>query len=493
MNHWESQNSPETVLAQAVPAGLALHVPLTEGQGNVLGFKADDQWQTLSADNMTWVDGYASARAWRPLPAQNLEIADAGDFEKDQPFSCGAWVKIDKINQYSAIVARMDDTDAKTYRGWDLWIENGKLSVHLVHHWTNKDALQVIVKNPIKANEWHHMMMTYDGSGKAAGCKLFVDGAEQQTDVAVDGLKNTCRTSTPLALARRRVSFPLVDSTLQDVRIYNRVVTPAEISQLVQVARLAGLIAKPVASHTPQEAGELLFRWVSTFDAPTQQLIAASAKLNEEEGAIKSRGAITHVMQERNQQPEAHVLFRGEYDKRRDKVGPSTPAWLPPMPSDAPKNRLGLAQWLLLPEHPLTARVTVNRFWQEVFGTGLVRTSGDLGVSGEMPSHPELLDWLAVQFRESGWNTKQYFRMLLTSATYRQSAAVTAAKIEKDGQNRLLSRGPRYRMDAEMVRDYALATSGLLVRKLGGPSVRPYQPPGIWEAVAMPESNTPHL
>jgi hypothetical protein len=186
----------------------------------------------------------------------------------------------------------------------------------------------------------------------------------------------------------------------------------------------------------------------------------------------------------------AFVLFRGEYDKRRDQVHPETPAVLPAFPADAPRNRLGFANWLLRPDHPLTTRVTVNRFWQEVFGTGLVRTAGDFGVSGELPSHPELLDWLAVEFRESGWDVKKFFKLLVTSAAYRQSSVATPAKIEKDPQNRWLSRGPRFRMDAEMVRDYALASSGLLVRKLGGPSVRPYQPPGVWEAVAMIGSNT---
>jgi hypothetical protein len=157
---------------------------------------------------------------------------------------------------------------------------------------------------------------------------------------------------------------------------------------------------------------------------------------------------------------------------------------------DLPRNRLGFAQWLLRPEHPLTARVTVNRFWQEGFGTGIVRTSGDFGVSGELPSHPELLDWMAVEFREGGWDVKRFFRMLVTSATYRQSAAATPATLEKDPQNRLLSRGPRFRMDAEMIRDYALAAGGLLSKMIGGPSVKPYQPDGVWEAVAMIGSNT---
>jgi hypothetical protein len=160
------------------------------------------------------------------------------------------------------------------------------------------------------------------------------------------------------------------------------------------------------------------------------------------------------------------------------------------MPESFPRNRLGFARWLLLPEHPLTARVTVNRFWQEVFGTGLVASAGDFGLSGELPSHPELLDWMAIEFREHGWDVKQFFRLLVTSAAYRQASTVDPAKQLKDPDNRLISRGPRYRLDAEIIRDYALAASGILVPKLGGPSVKPYQPDGVWEAVAMIGSNT---
>jgi hypothetical protein len=195
-------------------------------------------------------------------------------------------------------------------------------------------------------------------------------------------------------------------------------------------------------------------------------------------------------MNERMEKPSAFILFRGDYDKRREAVQPATPSIFPPMPPDLPRNRLGFAKWLLQPEHPLTARVTVNRFWQELFGTGLVRTSGDFGAAGEMPSHPELLDWLAVEFREKDWDVKRFFKMMVTSATYRQVALVTPEKRDKDPANTWLSRGPRFRMDAEMVRDYALSASGLLVEKIGGPSVKPYQPEGVWEAVAMIGSNT---
>ena len=204
-------------------------------------------------------------------------------------------------------------------------------------------------------------------------------------------------------------------------------------------------------------------------------------------GAAPSR---TSCRSGRRSQPMAHILYRGQYDQPRQEVQPNVPAALPPMPASFPRNRLGLAQWLVDPSNPLTARVTVNRFWQELFGTGLVKSSEDFGSQGQAPSHPELLDWLAVEFRESGWDVKKFFKLLVTSSAYRQSAQANEAKLKADPENRLLSRGPRFRMDGEMVRDYALAASGLLVPTIGGPSVKPYQPEGIWEAVAMIGSNT---
>ena len=241
----------------------------------------------------------------------------------------------------------------------------------------------------------------------------------------------------------------------------------------------------------PRDEQEGVFAWWRTvMDPDSQNLRDKLAALEAEDAAIKQRGTYAHVMHERAEPAMAYLLHRGEYDKRRDPVKPGTPGALPPMPADLPRNRLGLARWLVRPEHPLTARVVVNRFWQEVFGNGLVRTAGDFGVTGELPSHPELLDWLAVEFRESGWDVKRLFRMMVESSTYRQSAATTPEKREKDPHNRLLSRGPRFRMDGEMIRDAALSCGGHLAGTLGGPSVKPYQPEGVWEAVAMPESNT---
>jgi uncharacterized protein DUF1553/uncharacterized protein DUF1549 len=192
----------------------------------------------------------------------------------------------------------------------------------------------------------------------------------------------------------------------------------------------------------------------------------------------------TLIADEKDEVPFAHVLERGRYEAPGERVEADVPASLPPLPSGEPRNRLGLARWLTAPDNPLMARVVVNRFWSEVFGAGLVRSVNDFGRIGDPPSHPELLDWLAVEFVESGWDVKHLFRLMVTSATYRQSAQVSPDKLTLDADNRLLSRGPRFRMDGEMVRDLALAASGLLVRIVGGPSVKPYQPENVWEVVS---------
>ncbi len=223
-----------------------------------------------------------------------------------------------------------------------------------------------------------------------------------------------------------------------------------------------------------------------TFDP----LHAREKELDEKLKKLDDEIVGTLVSADLPQPREAFLLHRGDYEKPTEKVEPGTPAALPPMPEDFPRNRSGLARWLVLPNHPLTARVTVNRFWQQVFGTGLVKTAEDFGTQGERPSHPELLDWLAVDFVENGWDVKRLMRLMVTSAAYRQTSRVTPELLAKDPANRLLARGPRFRLDAEAIRDTALFTSGLLVEKLGGPSVKPYQPEGLWEAVGYTTSNT---
>ncbi len=258
------------------------------------------------------------------------------------------------------------------------------------------------------------------------------------------------------------------------------------------------ILALERSKRTADQVRSLYAQYLRTGSAKTaaalEPIVAKLKAAEAKRKALDDQVATTLVFRERSGEPkQAYMLKRGEYDQRGDKVGRAIPAFLPPLPAGAPVNRLGFAEWLTAPNHPLTARVAVNRLWQQFFGVGLVKTAEDFGAQGEPPSHPELLDFLAVDFREHGWNIKRLVRTLVTSAAYRQSAKITPERLAKDPANRLVSRGPRFRLDAEMLRDQALAVSGLLVESVGGPSVKPPQPPGLWEAVGYSGSNTAHF
>ncbi|HEV3256952.1 MAG TPA: DUF1553 domain-containing protein [Gemmataceae bacterium] len=485
---WLAGAKAGEVAALAPADALRFHAALSEGTGNTVSLTVDGKASPLKlASTVTWDTGHVAAKAFKNRPGAVLEAASVGDFDKDQAFSYGAWVKLPANNTSGAVFARMDDQH--DYRGWDLWVENGRVGAHIIHKWP-EDGLKVLTRTPMEPGRWNHVFVTYDGSGKAAGVKVHVNGTSQPTEVAADALKNSIRTQVPMKVGQRHSASRIDDVAIQDVRVYGRLLSGQEVDRLTRATRAAWLVGKPAEQRSTAERVELFNWWLPEHDAQSRSLADKLNALRQEEAAIKSRATVAHVMQERAARPMAHVLFRGAYDKPRARVKPGTPHILPPMSPDQPQNRLGFARWLVRPEHPLTARVTVNRFWQEVFGAGIVKTTEDFGISGELPSHTELLDWLAVEFRESGWDVKRFFKLLVTSAAYRQSAATTADKLEKDPQDRLLSRGPRFRVDAEVIRDYALAASGLLARKIGGPSVKPYQPDGVWEAVAMIGSDT---
>ena len=260
---------------------------------------------------------------------------------------------------------------------------------------------------------------------------------------------------------------------------------PAEVQKALKIER---------AKRTAGQAALVTRHFLRYIHPDTRGRIAKQLSkqkiISNKLAAIEKSMPSSMIMEDRKQPRQAYVLERGQYTEKREKVSSAVPAWLAPPVKDAPANRLGLAQWLVQPRHPLTARVTVNRFWQQFFGVGLVKTSEDFGVQGEHPSHPELLDWLAMDFVASGWDVKRFLAQLVLSSTYQQSSKITRAKLTADPGNRLLARGPRFRLDAEMIRDQALAVSGLLVDEIGGKSVKPYQPPGLWKPVGFGGSNT---
>ena len=483
---WVKATTPGSILDRRADDRLNAYLWADEGAGTGLRFLAGGRPRTADLPkDAAWGPGPQASKAVRVKAGNPLLLPGVGDFDRDKPFSYAAWVQIPQRGQVGAVFARMDE--GQRHRGWDLWLDNDKFVVHLISDWPD-DAVRVATRNGFDPNKWHHVAVTSDGTGKAAGVRIFVDGEPQPTDSSHDSLKGSTRVDVPLKVGQRHRGQSLRLVGVQDLRLFDRALTGLEVGGLVAAAKAADALSKG-DKRTPAEADALLDWFLAAEDAGYRNLIVELAAARQREAELRGRGTVAHVAAEKPTPPEAYVLHRGEYDRRREKVAPATPAVLPGLPADAPRNRLGFADWLLRPDHPLTARVTVNRFWQELFGGGLVRTSGDFGIAGEQPSHPELLDFLATDFARD-WDVKRFFRQLVLSATYRQAAVATPEKLERDRDNRLLSRGPRFRMDAEMVRDYALSASGLLVPKLGGPSVKPYQPDGVWEAVAMIGSNT---
>ena len=483
-SEWLSSAKPDQILEGIPVDGLTFSAPLKEAAAPSVTVLVNGYPRTLPLAGSP--EGVIAANAFETSKENVPVVPEAGDFERDQAFSAGLWIKLGE-DKAGAVLSRMDEGEA--HRGWDVWLQDGKPTMHIVSKWP-EDAIKVTSRKALDAKKWQHVLITYDGSSKASGVNIYVNGVIQEVDRDPDKLKSTIKTKAPLKIGQRKNGDHLEKAGVQDVRLYSRVLAVEEIAALRDKPRLAYLVSKPAEKRTEEEQKAVYDSYLNTYDKDYMAVAEAFAALETEERDIKKRGTIAHIMNEKPTEPEAYVLFRGEYDKRREKVSPGTPEMLPAFPEDYPKNRLGFAKWLLRPEHPLTARVTVNRMWQELFGQGIVRTANDFGVSGDLPSHQDLLDWMAVEFRETGWDMKRMYKLMVMSSTYRQAAVTTPEKLARDAENRLLTRGPRFRMDAEMIRDYALAASGLLSPKIGGPSVRPYQPEGVWEMVGMPESDT---
>jgi hypothetical protein len=464
---------------------LALRFPLTELEGAVRG-AIDNQVREFPTDSPRISGPLGSALV---VSAKPIDLGDIGSFGRGDQVTYGAFIRLEGAPT-GAVVARMDPANA--HRGWDLYLENGKPASHIIDVWPAK-ANKLVAPNPLTPGKWHHVMVTFDGKqGAPQTMALYVDGVLQNSQVAASSLGDQIETPVPLRFGGRNGEGRVFGSevALQDFRFYRRVLTPAEIGEIASKTFLQHILTTPVDQRTPEQNAALFTHYMGLVDEEGKELRNNVDTLKAEKTAMASRAAITLVMDEKPELPHAYVLARGVYTNKMDKVEANTPAVLPPMPPDAPKNRMGLARWLVDPANPLPARVTMNRTWYYLFGTGIVETTEDFGIMGARPSHPQLLDWLASEFVASKWDYRHMVKLMVTSATYQQSEEITTEKLEKDPANRLLSRGPRVRLDAEQLRDLALASSSLLVEKVGGPSVKPYQPDGIWAAVAMPDSNT---
>ncbi len=480
-NAWLAKASAAPNEVSGVPTDMLLHYTLDDGQGDqVAGAVQPDRKGKVNGTPL-WAEGKFGG-AFQCDGKNFVDLGDVANFERTDSFSYGAWIK-PKGNGGGAAIARMDDRNG--YRGYDLYVVGGRVAMHIINSWPG-NAIKVNTKNQIKPDQWQHLFVTYDGSSKASGIHIYFDGVPQEWTIEQDRLSGSIRTDKTLYLGRRNPGSPF-QGLIDDVRVYSRQLSESEVAALAGSDPIAPILATPAGERTEQQVATLRQHYLSNHDENyrrlQKELAAAKAKVVEATKPIST----VMVMQDVPSMRTTYILDRGNYasPKKDQPVEPGVPAVFPQPPADAPANRLGMARWLTDPGHPLTARVTVNRYWYMLFGTGLVKTVEDFGSQGEWPSHPALLDWLAVDFIESGWDIKRTLKQMVMSATYRQSSRVTPELWQHDPQNRLLARGPRFRLQGEFVRDNALAASGLLVDEIGGPSTKPYQPPGLWNEVSL--------
>ena len=385
-----------------------------------------------------------------------------GDFNRHQTFSMTFWVKPTQLLDRGVIIRRSKAWSDAASRGYEILIEDGKLSPALIHFWPG-NAIRIQSKKLLPVNQWTHVGLTYDGSSQAKGLKLYENGILADVEVVRDQLtREIVGGGDPfLAFAQRMRDRGFKNGMLDEFYLYDRTLNKSEIS----------ILAGQVMEVDPDDEYRIfLDTEYSPFRLESEALKRARTNFSNRRKGIPE----IMVMKEMPDKRETHILNRGLYSDRGEVVERETPAVLPDFPIQYQNNRLGLAQWLTHEDHPLFARVTVNRYWQMIFGRGLVSTSEDFGSQGKPPTHPELLNWLARDFVSSGWDLHHLIKKMVLSSTYRQESKIDRQALELDAENLLLSRAPSYRLSAEMIRDGILASSGLYHSKLGGPGVKPY-------------------
>jgi mono/diheme cytochrome c family protein len=463
-----------------------------------------------SGEESPWTNGVRSMKfdGKSAMRVPGLELTG------DEPFSMTAWVYLSKIalhpgqtgGSHALVIASQmtpgnpEAKPAVPAMGWIFEIDEGVARLRLVDGAGKVIRAQAPYHKPVKAGTWNHLTFTYDGGRTENGYAFYVNGTRlpiergsygaQDSTIAPE-LKESVKNTAPIAIGAAANGEKGLDGSVGEFRVFNRVISEDEARLAAAWPLIATAVPKDEAQLSTDDKGALKLYYLMRHDAGYQALLQEFTRASTEHRSIELRANTAMVLEERpDSKPAAHLLFRGMYDQPRELLEAATPSFLPPMAPDLPRNRLGLARWIVDRANPLFARVTVNRLWQELYGAGIVESADDFGAQAQPPSHPELLDWLAVEFRESGWDVKKLLTLIVTSATYRQSAAIPEEKLRIDPKNTLLARGPRFRLDGEVVRDSALAASGLLVTKLGGPPVRPYQPAGVWEVTSMVSSNT---
>ena len=421
-----------------------------------------------------------------------LDLKEVGIFRKSEPFTIGIWVNIPATLKEGVLFHKSLAERLYNFRGYHLYLKENTLEVSMAHA-APSNAITKISRDAVPRDKWIHLALRYDGSSRADGLNLFLDGGAMPMETLTDQLSKDIlfhpehgyygsKNQPGLQVGAWDRGFGFTDGKVDDIAVYNRDLTSFEIKILAGKASWSDKFSS--------KTGESLLQ-PTVSDLKEYYLSAIHPVLQNHKNKLKTlRTTLADsteyvdeimVMQEMPRRKKTFILERGNYNTPGEEVFPNTPESILPFPKNLPRDRYGLARWLTDPDNPLTARVAVNRFWQNFFGIGLVRTAEDFGNQGELPSHPQLLDWLATSFRESGWDMKALNKLIVMSATYRQDSRATPALLEKDPENRLLARGPSFRMSAEMIRDNALMASGLLNKKIGGTSVKPYQPEGLWQ------------
>ena len=475
---WEKAIARASAADWSLHDGLEVHYPL---DGNLLGNTGSGRVTAALVDGLpAFVDGVVNSAA----SFDGKVFIDAGnvaDYRFYEKFTLAAWIYPTDPN--GAILTRTNEL-ATEIPGYGLYLQDGKLQFKLVVRELD-DATEVETVEPLALHRRHHVAAAYDGSRLAEGIAIYVDGRRQDLKVNLDELNQPFGVDQPLRIGAAAGRGPRFQGSIDDVRVYNRVLRPAEAAVLASAAPLNEVAARPAAQRTQAENDKLRLAFLDQYAPPEmREAWRKLVSLRRQREALSDSLPTVMVMRERKQPRPTRLLVRGAYDKPGERVSPGVPAAVSDAGRPSPANRLEFANWLVSPAHPLTARVTVNRFWQMFFGVGLVKTVEDFGSQGDWPRYMGLLDWLAVEFVASGWDVKGLMKTIVMSAAYRQDSQVDPALYERDPENRLLSRGPRFRLPAEMVRDQALAVSGLLVERIGGPSVKPYQPAGLWSELA---------
>ena len=422
-----------------------------------------------------------------------LDLKPIGIYSRNEPFSIGIWAKIPKELKTGFLFHKGQGTRLHAERGYHLYLDTLGLQL-LMAHVNPGNSIVEFARTEVPREEWTHFAITYDGSSKAAGYRLFMNGIELDTEVENDDLNRDIVFNNMtdaiyvdviepgLQIGARWRGKGVRGTVVDDIMVFDRQLSSLEVLQLGNPKKAEDLLSSAPSLLSPFQREILHIHYLTimlpSYRKKEQRLMEIRSQLVDSMEWVKE----IMVMQEMEQPRQTHILDRGQYDAPTDSVESKTLSWLLPMPKGAPTNRLGLAEWLFEPQHPLTARVAVNRYWLQLFGRGLVKTVEDFGNQGEMPTHPELLDWLATEYINSGWDTKALLKTIVMSHTYRMSSIpVSEEQRLADVENVWLARGPSGRLDAEMIRDNALAASGLLSDKIGGKSVKPYQPEGLWK------------